>query len=379
MRKIGKSNLFDIANGSCFLASGGGGPIGLVSAILDKSFPNDGIVKLVGVDEVRDDKLTAVVFYIGAPKATGDPAKLGVLALEAFDTLNEKEHGEISYLIPLEIGAANSIVPFMVANVSNALHGSDIAVIDADGVPGRAIPKISLATFSSLPTSTVVLANDKEGCKVLTAEAAEDVDQLLRQHGSSFVAMWPMKKSTLERIVTKEFRSTLQLAENIGSKLHTSKHPAPSNDPVRSVFDVLIENGLSCYNIFTGTIHVEEEQQCNGFDVGKIRLKGQEYGEVEILIHFKNENLIAWSTKSFSPIALAPDLICYLSSDGRAFSNADIEKGFEGEEATLIGVVSGKGLRERTMCGFREILHELGYDGPYIPLEEIWEGSNLGS
>jgi hypothetical protein len=83
--------------------------------------------------------------------------------------------------------------------------------------------------------------------------------------------------------------------------------------------------------------------------------------------------LIAWRTDLETPIAMAPDLICYLTEDGRPFSNAkpDVEKIGKDTKVAVIGVPAAP-LAYATpwvIESFAKLLRSLGYPGPYLPLE----------
>ena len=90
---------------------------------------------------------------------------------------------------------------------------------------------------------------------------------------------------------------------------------------------------------------------------------------------FQNESLIAWRNDSSQPIAMAPDLICYLTPNGIPLTNADdLQKG---QELVLIGVKAPNQLRSGSiLAAFQEVLNLMGYYGPYVPIEELHHCGN---
>ena len=78
------------------------------------------------MEEVEDDKRTAVVAFMGAPEKMLKTQN-SQSAIAAFDGLNKEYSRQIGYLMPIEIGALNTIAPIMVAIEKG------IPVIDGDG------------------------------------------------------------------------------------------------------------------------------------------------------------------------------------------------------------------------------------------------------
>jgi hypothetical protein len=69
--------------------------------------------------------------------------------------------------------------------------------------------------------------------------------------------------------------------------------------------------------------------------------------------------------------AIGPDLICYVTVQGQAFSNDDIN--VEGEEAVVIGIAAHPALTGHAdiMRAFGDALVALGYFGRYVPIAEL--------
>lgn len=134
MRKITKEQLCDIAYGACFLASGGGGPLEVAHTLIENTISDgpENDLRIVSVEEAAkdEDKVTAVVAYVGAPSSLGKIRKPRA-PLNAFDRLDaycRRNLGKsIGYVIPVESGAVSTVVPFLVALERN------LSVVDGDG------------------------------------------------------------------------------------------------------------------------------------------------------------------------------------------------------------------------------------------------------
>ena len=83
-----------------------------------------------------------------------------------------------------------------------------------------------------------------------------------------------------------------------------------------------------------------------------------------------NENLIAYSGQSPTVLATAPDLLCYVTEDGQAFSNAEAATYRDsGTEVALVVVPSSAQMRTTYLLGgFTTVLASVGYYGPLVLL-----------
>jgi DUF917 family protein len=174
------------------------------------------------------------------------------------------------------------------------------------------------------------------------------------------IAFWTMRGKTMCEAAIPH---TLTYARRLGKTLRRAL--AKGDDPVEAV-----RRYLDGYTLFTGRIVQVQEQTQGGFDFGTVVLQNQETKE-QVWIYNQNENLIAWNTAQARPIAMGPDLICYLTCDGQTFSNAGLE-GVKGKDIALIGAPCTAELRRPALVGvFLKALKQLGYAGPYVPIEEL--------
>jgi hypothetical protein len=242
---------------------------------------------------------------------------------------------------------------------------SGLPLVDASGSP-RAIPMLTQCTFADLPTAPVMVA-DTETQISYNAPSAAVADSALRGIVGSGdfpdfagVALWAMNGATMR---SRALPGTLSRAQAVGAALR--KAVSSGQDPVKAVCGALPKARV----LFQGENLQFTESSGGGFDVGTVTLDS---GSARLIIYNQNENLIAWICGSNRPLAMAPDLICYLTTEGQPFSNAtpDIVTFAKGKEVAVIGVPAAD-LGFATppiVAAFAPLLTQLGYPGPFVPL-----------
>ncbi|MCS7135851.1 MAG: DUF917 domain-containing protein [Nitrososphaerota archaeon] len=349
MRILREKELKDIVYGATLLGAGGGGSpengMQLVKSILEISEE----VKMVSPEEVPDYSMIAVVAGMGAPEVL---LKRGWRNedIPALRLLEQVIGRKMDYIIAIETGGFNSITPL------HAAVASGVPAIDGDGV-GRAIPQLEMTMFyvQNVPLAPVTLADAHGNSAILYPVDAPMAEKMARGITVAFgmqagiachpMAGWQMKKAVIG--------GTYTLAEKVGRAMREAREKG--KDPVKAVVEVT--NG---FEIARGKVAKKEVETRGGFDYGKVYV-------ADIRVDYKNENMIAW--RAGKPVAISPDLICWMTTDGRPLTNADIK---EGLEVAVIGIKAHE--RWRTPEGlavFRPVLAELGYTGDYIPIEKL--------
>jgi uncharacterized protein len=397
MRTLNKEQILDICYGATFLGCGGGGPFKTGKALIDPLKTRQGQsilseasknlvqnffatrslgaieVKVKTVEEVKDsDGVTAVVAFIGSPNATLQLENVdsAIAAFELFDEQLKLENKYIGQVIPVEIGALNSIVAILVAAQKS------IPVIDADGA-GRAVPSLTTTTFGAadLSANPTILAKSKTQGLSIFVETAAEAEAFVRPVLEFFdeqagLAMWAMDKATLERAVP--IRGTLQLAQDVGAYFNPDRSKQSPKECVSDLTKTFSQHQLQSAVLFEGIVQPVETKTQGGFDFSRVILRDETNREV--WIYTQNENLIAWDPQTARPIITAPDSICYLyeTSDGRLapFSNADIQPlGIVGKKAILVGIVAHPEWQTnlRLLNNFMKVLADLGFRVPYRP------------
>ena len=408
-----KKDLEDIVIGACFFASGGGGPIAVAQNFLKDPVFKDNKVKLIHTKNLGDDphKAAFVICDMGSPDALMQNPDLGntapVNASIALKEYLEKEvegiELKVCYLLPIELGAVNTLLPFFVA----AKIDPDIQVIDGDPA-GRAVPTIGLTTLHTNANNAIGICpavvapadNPKVKRSPMTyldsridPDTLEYAAGLLVKHWGKIggLACYP----TDESLLTTSGRSGRNDAENpqrliqgsiglcwdIGRRIHNgvrlSELLATLKDPkgygIKN--NVLIENATA--------IPVAGGQAASILDVGKYIMRDDE-GK-EIWIYFQNENLLAYDPEAYQKhkkveegiLAMGPDIITFLTyPEGKPVSNPDVQPC---QRYTVIGMAADRRVRNTPMIinfqkAINEILLQIDPGGdydlvPYIPIE----------
>lgn len=359
-KPLTETDLRHILDGACILGCGGGGPYELGKTLLEQVIKK-GVVYLADPGDVPDSAWMAVSAGVGSPLAAaqGFPFDVATIAFQQLEKLLAKQQpAPLSFVLPGETGAGNSIVPMTVAVSRN------LPLVDADGAR-RAIPLLETDTYAAqhIPISPVVLANATQ--TVSFDAPSPGVAQTVMDgiidggafHEDAGIAFWAMNGATMKKAVVK---NSVSFARELGQTLAAGRL---KGNPVQAV-----TNKLGGEVLFRGTIDVTgvQQQTRGGFDFGAIPIKSK---TGRVTIYTQNENLICWSEKSAQPLIMAPDLICYLTVEGQPFTNADLDLA-KGHEIVVIGASCVPEMRlPYIVKSFLGLLGQLGYAGPYVPFE----------
>ncbi|MGQ9552260.1 MAG: DUF917 domain-containing protein [Candidatus Bathycorpusculaceae bacterium] len=349
MRILSETEMKDIIYGATLLGAGGGGSPENGLQVLNSTLRIAKEVKMVDPEEVPNYSMICVIAGMGAPEAL---LKRGwededVPALKALEQAVGKR---MDYIIAVETGGFNSVTPI------HAAVASGIPIIDGDGV-GRAIPQLEMTMFSvhNLPIAPVTLADPYGNSAILYPIDPPMAEKMARGITVEFgmkagLACHPMTGWQMKRAVIPK---TYTVAEKVGRAIREAKERG--DDPVAAVANV-----TGGWELARGKVEKKEVVTKGGFDYGKVYV-----GDVRV--DYKNENMIAW--KGEKPIAISPDLVCWLSVDGRPLTNADIK---EGIDVAVLGIKAYERWRKpEGLAVFRPVLEELGYTGEYTPIEQL--------
>lgn len=350
-----------ILDGACIMGSGGGGPYPVGQQVL--KYIGNRTVYLVPAINVPDNFFTAVSAFVGSPDAAANQALDFSVAATAFNALAAAAGKSFSYVLPGEVGAVNSLIPMAVA------VDKGIPVIDAAGAP-RAIPGFLMVSYAAagIPASPMVLADKNNQVTVNCANAIADPVTRGVISGNVFpedagIAFWNMNGKTLNTL-GNAVRGTTSQALAIGQALANAN--GSGQDPVAAVMQNMEKpNFILC----TGTIKSQTEATSGGFDFGTVVISADDGSEVTI--YNQNENLIAFSNKSYVPLCMGPDLICYLTTKGQVFSNADFKTLPKNARIAVFGVPARVMRSPFILNQFAIALAGIGYAGSYIPVEKL--------
>lgn len=412
-KKLSKEDLENIVRGACLLSSGGGGTyssgVNLLKKLTKGPYYDQDYVDYVDVDDLPDSLSDCglVVAYMGAPEAIAnlDYPKAGINAANKAKALIEAKGQKLAYIVPVEIGALSSIVACTVA----AKLG--IPVINGDGA-GRAVPELTMTTFAGHDVSTnpTVLANkdnltiqldvdSNDDMKINNAAIVEAVARPtigLPEFGQQAgLAMWVMPATQIKEVV--KITQTLVACREVGDVIRQFQDGLPIS--IYTLLEIIRTSlDTQAFELCSGTLCSAENITEGGFDHGKVVINS--HGST-ITILFQNENLLAWSTRSDTPLAMAPDAIAYVIHDDQiVYSNGDLigednalKKSLSQRKVSVIGIAAQSELRDyeadkskvrakrlqsindkkggEISHSFELALEKFGYYGGYIPIEDL--------
>lgn len=365
---LDKQDMMNICTGAGFFASGGGGSVQQGYNIINKiwELPDKKPVVLCSPHTVPDDAWLASVAMIGAPDALGKTSNwCKNAAVNSLSLLEKKLEKNIDYLLAVETGSLNIVVPMIVA----AIRG--LPYVDCTGT-SRSVPKIQNTTYAEggVNPSPAAFANDdtKGVTQYMVAEGVVQIDDLARNiiENEHFNQMAGFANFMMTGEKMKETGSLgcVTMAKELGEALGKA-----GENPFEVIHNYLQKENRSSYLLGKGVIQKMEAIHAGGFDSINISI---ETTDDLITVIALNENLLAWSKRKSSPIAMAPDLISYVDKNGKPLSNADIKVG---DEIFLIVAQATKQMRvSKIIDSFLTELKAMGYYGPYVRVEEIHEG-----
>lgn len=349
--RLTRDDVDDIIQGATLLGAGGGGSPDNAAQIADDAFESVDSVTLVSPDELGADDDVIVTGGMGSPESSKGPeAPEEVYAVEAYtDTI-----GPISHVVPFEIGAGNVTRPI------RAGAELDVPVVDGDGA-GRAVPELQLATFhlEGVDIAPFAVADWNQNSAVLfpnDTKTGENMSRALTvEFGSSAgFACYPMSGPEARDVL---IGNTISHARDVGQTMNDAR--AAGRDVPTAVTDEFEGDVL-----VRGEITEVTSETRDGFDVGRVLIESD---SGEVTVDVKNENILVW--RDDRPIAMAPDLICWIDSEGNALTNADLEAGM-----TIACIALPAPEEWRTpdaLALFQPVLDIFGYEGEYQPFTEL--------
>lgn len=307
--KLAVGDLVDLARGAAFLGTGGGGDPYIGRLVAEQAIREFGIPDVVTADEVPDDAAVYTSAMIGAPTVflekipSGDDITLAVRKLEAY------RGRPADYIVPIEIGGCNSMIPIAAA----ARLG--LPLVDADGM-GRAFPELQMVTFNiyGVPPSPVSMADEHGNSVVIEAGDAKAAEDLARanviQMGlSALMSCYAMSGAELKRAGVL---GTFSTALDIGRAIARGRR---EGEPSEVLLEVLRRNALygRCKILFEGKITDLRRETARGFAVGHCRVASASRSTLDLEFEFQNENLVARIGGAI--VAIVPDLICVIDSE----------------------------------------------------------------
>lgn len=356
MRYLTEESIDKIAVGAAVLGTGGGGDPYIGKLVAKQAIKNYGPVKMISVDELKEDDLVVPVSGMGAPTIDIEKLMSEIELTTPLEKMEEILGRKVDVIIPIEVGGVNSLMPIAVA----AKKG--LPILDADAM-GRAFPEAQMVTFylAGYETSPITMADEKGNCVVLyptDAIAAENLARALtvEMGGSSSITDYHLSG---EEVKKAAIRDTLTMAEKIGEILMENK--SDSKAGISKVLDLL--NG---YKLFEGKIVDIKRELEGGFTRGHAFFKGINEYDGDYSILFQNEHLIAKEGEEV--LCTTPDLIAILDLEtGLPITTERMRYG-----SRVVAVAFPCNKMWRTEKGIETVGPKyFGYDIEYRPVEEI--------
>ena len=374
-RVLSEQEIDDFLIGAEILGTGGGGGRQWALAMLESLKEREKRIRIIDPNDLPEDALIVGAAGVGG----GVEKEVREKILRKFGempsmrdymkrvSLAEKmmvgELGEeISAYLAFELGCGNTILPAVVAALS------DKPVVDGD-CNGRAVPEVELCTLNvvGIPfTPMVIVTPWMESMivkRVVDYSRAEDISRYIAvaSGGSCLIMGAPIRGRMLPNAIVK---NTISKSIKLGQAIREAVDKG--RDPV----DAAVK-ALDGYLLFKGKVTGFRREERGGFMWGEHTYEGVgEFSGKKFRIWFKNENLISFLDEE--PYVCGPDLLCVLDSKtGRGLSNWGAEF-TEGREVSVIGVKADDIWRTNRGLKIFNPRH-FGFEIEYKPIEEFFK------
>lgn len=360
---LGKQDILEMAYGACLMGGGGGGSLDNGTVILDE-FARQGeiAVEMVSTDEMKEGEFSACCGGFGSPlKFKERGANCLVEPTSAFQALERQSYAmnrQVRYIMPVEYGALNTVLPLMVAMKCG------VPVLDADG-SGRAVPSLQTLLFgvNDVPLGPFVMT-DGEG-NVTTSCPKDCLDATwLDRVGRYMCQVSDMVMGFGGGIATRQ-----QVEERLvpGAYTYAQKVGRALMNATAKGLDITeeLKKVMECREFFRGKLTKFEADAHSGWDWGSSHYEGcGPYAGKNYRIDYQNESLVAWEDDKV--LMTAPDLICTIDlGTGKPLSNADLR---EGMDILSLGIPAPKNWfkTDRYLTCWQSHFDAVGYKGGVI-------------
>ncbi len=329
---VSKKELEYILYGACFLASGGGGPLDLGQSCIDANFKDDDSVEVVPFGSIQSEDWIVPTSGMGLPSAAFNPSELNksilnvIEIIEQWCSCNEKDFDEFKYILPMEVGTVNSVLPIIASKLAKS-KGKDLKVIDADP-SGRATPTLPLTLFAGNDCKfypNFIASGDE--VPYFSSYNLESLDHVQECFGEMFTSsafknsggfsLYPSSKKNLKNDYVVP--STLTDSYNIGIIIRTQKTVEKRLSEILKYMNNTSEEKRITKDVFYGTLTKIDSKPVHGEDIGILTIEGlNQYENSSFKAYTANENIYAniiidtQSNETEKPYIMGPDSICYL-------------------------------------------------------------------
>jgi len=298
----------DLAIGSAFLGTGGGGDPYIGSLLCKEAIATHGPVRLISLDELDDDDNVFIAAAIGAPTVMIEKLFAVEDAHRAVSALETRLGRTATAIISAEIGGLNSVMPVAYA----AMRG--LPLVDADGM-GRAFPSLNMTTLNVYGVScTPMSIADEHGnvafFETRDAKTAEDFARPLvaAMGASASLSCYPM---TGAQAKCAALPGTMSSALTIGAAIRGGDRRIAPVDRLMAALRSLPYYGHA-YRIFDGKIIDLSRDNARGWVFGRCTIQALE-GDSRAEIGFQNENIAVRVNGVLK--CIVPDLVCIVDRE----------------------------------------------------------------
>ena len=340
-RILSKDDLNDMLVGVGILGTGGGGdPETFGRPLVEWDMKKGREYRIIDPQEISDDAFVVSGGYAGSVKAFKSVQKMlegwdsRFELLEALRIMESIHNRKIEYVVPFELGGANT--PVILSLAARA----GIVTVDGDGL-GRAAPETQMSTFLGHGISlTPMPFVDMEGNVFVVNHAVKPTypDEIMRaaivlNGGAGANNHYPMSgKQLKESVIPNTISLSIEVGRVVREALDAKK------DPIEAFMQAV--HGIE---IFKGAIRSMRGEDRGGFYHVKAAVKGlDKYKGKTMEVVFKNETMMAHVNKRL--VSVFPDLLCMLDPrSGRGVMTANLRPG---TKVVFVGVPAHERLRE---------------------------------
>ncbi len=367
-----KTEIEDLVRGTAFFGTGGGGQpeVGLESLTDELEAGRE--IRLVDAGEISEDSWGVSVFLMGTiapmtPEKKEELESAGLkdirfdskeMLVEAVKELSLYTGKKIEFIIPAELGGANTAAPIAVASYLGlpALNGDFV---------GRAVPELTqclpfLRGKEMWPLSSV----DEYGniCLVkrgANASAIERIGKYISQISGKLTAQCGllMRGAEARDVIIKD-----SVSESIEVGRIVREARKNGNGALAE-----IARSIKGWLLFRGKLVGKETDDREGYYWGKHTLAGiDEFAGHSFEVWFKNENHMSWLDQKL--YVMSPDIMPVM--------NLDLMEPVTNTRLKLGDPVAVFGMKARMIYRSPKGLEVLGpshfgFDVPYRPIEDI--------
>jgi len=362
MKQIDIDHLDDLALGSVFLATGGGGDPHIQKLITERALAEYGPAQVIAPEDLDDDAYVVTVGCVGAPTVSLELLPSIDEAAKTIDAFENYVGRKVDAVASFEIGGGNSMIPLVAA------VGKGVPVIDGDGM-GRALPEAQMMSYAIAGVKpTPALAYDYAG-NIATFETA--TTDIYERHIRSFAMAAGGMISTAEHPMTGRqvkdsvIPGTLSFAVKLGTLLRENRGQADNLlEPLQDIFAPSIYG--DCRMIFTGKVIDKSTRIIGGYDIGEATLEAFDGTGPKLFVNIKNEYLLA--RLDGRVVASVPDLIVMVDYETGTPING--ERLRYGQRVTVFAI--GCPDFYRSDAALKVVAPRcFGFDIDYVPVEDL--------